>query len=371
MGAERERLRHGSKADMAKLAVFPSRATAVWDLWVYRKVSSNVAGGNELASLGTVREVRAMIESSLDVEWRGPFWCVYNGEGFDLEFDVGGVDSRQQDMLDSINIQVRGNGDAKPLLIEFSLANHLTLCDLSTGEEMAFFTEVDEAWKLTNNLASYALDEFKGRRYIKPSQNDSHAPAALPSNIDKDLDISVFTYLWGNPKEESHGLVALEADELLIGCVSPKIIEELVVQHALKKRVRVPKHILKLGSQRRRLRSIVEVIDYLNDNRVSLIFCGAEEPTLICFSSLDEKTAFIEILMGRLPMPKRTFEVEKLIGNQSLYILAVAMLLALGGMYWSVEYALVASIIIGGIMTLPLLRYAIKGPRMYEIYSFI
>jgi len=145
----------------------------------------------------------------------------------------------------------------------------------------------------------------------------------------------------------------------------------LVEQYQLKKRVRIPKHILQLGSQRRRLRSIVEIIDYLSDNRVLLVFSGAEEPTAVNFASLDEKTAFIEILMGRLPIPRRTFEVEKLIGNQALYILAAAMSLALGGMYWSMEYALIASAIIGVVMTLPLVRYAIKGPRMYEIYSFI
>ena len=371
MSAERERLRNGSKANMAKLAVFPGRVSTVWDLWVYRKTPDGLPGSNELAPLGTVRDVRAMIEKSLDVEWRGPFWCIHNGNGFDLEFDVGGVDSREHDVLDSINIQVRGNGDAKPVLIEFSLTHSLTLCDLSTGEEMAFFTDSNEKWQLANEVIGHTMDESKGQRYIKPSHNDPVVTPALPASFDDDLDVSVFTYVWGNSREDSHNLVALEADELLVGCVSPKIVDELIEQHGLKKRVRIPKHILKLGSQRRRLRSIVEIIDSLSDNKVSLIFSGAEEPTSVCFSSLDEKTAFIETMMGRLPIPKRNFEVEKLIGNQALYILAAAMSLALGGMYWSMEYALIAAAIVGVLMTLPLVRYAIKGPRMYEIYSFV
>ena len=368
MAMESEELQKGFTADIARMARGVARFNKSWDFWVYRKLPAQTGTKEaQLAHLGTVKEVRAMVENSVEVIWRGPFWCVHRGDGFEIEFDVGGIDSKENDILDSINVVVKGQGDPLPVLVEFSRANQLTLCDLATGEELEFFHLTDEQWMPPKKLIGRAVDELKNQH----GSPDNHGLPSLPSPKGEDDDeVAVYTYFWANPGHEPYNVIALEGNDLLIGQVSALRLDDFIEQYRINGKVRVPKKALDLGSQRRRLLNMVELNDHLNTSVCELTFQGSEVPTRIEFSSPLAKNHFIEVALSRVPKPRKTFEAERMLEGINIPFLILTLIFSVAALYWSSPLLRGFSILCGVITIIPLFRYFIQGPQMYEIYSF-
>ncbi len=356
-----ERVRAGMATDVVKVAHDVGKVNKSWDFWVYRKLPSRPGEQEaQLAHLGTVAEVRAMVENSMKVIWRGPFWCVYSGDGFEIEFDVGGIDSKPTDVLDSINVVVRGHGDPLSVLTDFSRKNYLTLCDLETGEELEFFHQ-DEG----KNSIQETVEQLRSHRY-----GDMPDKALTGPTLAEDPNVAVYTHFWSTPGHEPHNFVALEGNELLIGFVTPEILDDFVDQYKMRGKVYVPKQSLGLGSQHRRLSSLVEMNDHINTAKCELVFCGSDVATELLFSSPMAKNDFIGVALGRVPKPRKTFEAEHLLQGVNLPFLALTLIFSGVCIFWPTDLFLGLSIVFGLITVVPLLKYFISGPQTYEVYSF-
>ncbi len=348
---------------VATVAQDIGKANMTWDFWVYRKLPTRPGDQEpQLAHLGTVKEVRAMVENSMKVIWRGPFWCVHSGDGFEIEFDVGGIDSKETDMLDSINAVVRGRGDPLTVLVEFSRKNRLTLCDLTTGEELEFFSQAE-----TDTPIQKAVEQLKGQHHEEGDEVLADLGAATPV---ADGDVASYTYFWANPGSEPHNFIALEGNELLIGSVAPETLEDFIDQYKLKGKVYVPRRTLGLGSQHRRLTGLVEMHDHINTPKCELVFYGSDMPTEIVFNSPMAKNNFIGVALGRVPKPKKTFEAERLLEGVNIPFLALTIIFSIASAFWTTDLILGLSILFGLITVVPLLKYFISGPQTYEVYSF-
>ena len=368
MAIKSEELQEGFTADIARMAQGVGKFNKSWDFWVYRKMPAQ-AGIKEaqLAHLGTVKEVRAMVENTVEVIWHGPFWCVHQGDGFEIEFDVGGIDSKESDILDSINVVVKGRGDPLPVLVEFSRVNRLTLCDLATGEELEFFHLTDEQWLPPKKLIGRAVDELKNQH--QPLEKGKLA--ALPSPmVSVDADEATYTYFWANPGHEPYNFVALEGTELLIGQVPAQRLEDFIEQYRINGKVRVSKRVLALGSQRRRLMNLVELNDHLNTPVCDLVFHGSEVPTRIEFNSPLAKRRFIDVALSRVPKPRKTFEAERMLDGINIPFLLLTLIFSVAALYWPSQLLRGFSILCGVVTVIPLFRYFIRGPQMYEVYTF-
>jgi len=91
-----------------------------WDLFAFKKEGS----------FGTVAQARAEIERQLPVEWGGSFWCYYFGDGFTLEINIGSFDSQDDAPLDHISIEIHGDADPMPALLEIAATNGWILSDV-------------------------------------------------------------------------------------------------------------------------------------------------------------------------------------------------------------------------------------------------
>ncbi len=359
MELEREAVSTGVTADIARMAQGVALINVRWDLWVYRKRAVGASPHPApLAQLGTVKEVRAMVEESLPVVWRGPFWCVHKGEGFEIEFDIGGIDSRDDDLLDSINIVVRGRGDALPVLVEFSRRNRLTLCDLRTGEELEFFE---------HDGTAPSIGEMVARLRTAPARGGGSAPLPVPAGQPQE---HLYTHFWSNPGGEPFNLVAVEGNTLLFGRVASALLEDLMEQYRLRGKVRISAHALELGSQRRHFTQLRSLCDRLDSPACELHFHGAAEPTRVLFSSPLAKARFIEVALSRVPKPRKTFEAERLLDGVNLPALGGAAALAGASLVWPSTVLLILTAASAVATAVPLVRYFIRGPQMYEVYEF-
>ncbi len=356
-----ENVRPGVTTEVVRVAQDIGKVNMSWDFWVYRKLPTRPGDQEpQLAHLGTVKEVRAMVEKSMKVIWRGPFWCVHSGDGFEIEFDVGGIDSKESDMLDSINVVVRGRGDPLSVLVNFSRDNHLTLCDLTTGEELEFFHQGGKSEPIQE-----AVDQLKGVRHGEVDGEVLPAPT-----LAEDPEIATYTYFWAHPGHEPHNFIALEGNELLIGAVSAEVLEDFIEQYKVKGKVHVPRQSLELGSQHRRLTGLVEMNDHINTAKCELIFCGSDVPTEVVFSSPMAKNNFIGVALGRVPKPRKSFEAERLLEGVNIPFLALTLIFSSAAVVWPNDFVLGMSILFGLVTVVPLLKYFISGPQTYEVYSF-
>lgn len=80
--------------------------------------------------LGAAHQVRQDISSHLaEVDWTDASWGRYEGDGFSIEFNVGGDDPIQSAML-----HVRGGGDAIAAIQQFARPLRWAVLDISTSE---------------------------------------------------------------------------------------------------------------------------------------------------------------------------------------------------------------------------------------------
>jgi hypothetical protein len=80
--------------------------------------------------LGEPDQVRAAIRSGFPpAEWSSPTWAVYAGPGFEIEFDLEGLQSSG-----SVLLHIHGAGDPISSLLRFAESNGWLAVDCSTAE---------------------------------------------------------------------------------------------------------------------------------------------------------------------------------------------------------------------------------------------
>ncbi len=113
--------------------------------------------------LGTMVQVREQVERHLEVEWGGHFWCYYYGEGFTLEINIGSWDSEDDEVIDSVSIEVRGGGDPIPTLLQLAAANRWALLDLATGQLIDPQAPSDAGWKAFQAARDQMVEDVRTR----------------------------------------------------------------------------------------------------------------------------------------------------------------------------------------------------------------
>lgn len=324
-----------------------------WDLWVYRKAFDRENKENQLAPLGSVDEVKALVESSVSVEWKSPCRAVFLGKDFVIEFDVGGMESHPGDVLDSISVSIRGHGNALSILEALSREHKLTLFDLSSGEELEYFSPKCDEWLSVKTVIDHTVEKLRYRSGLRSSRHNT--------------SLAMYSHFWFNPKQERLNFIALEDNRLLVGNTSITAMDELLSQYDERKRIYIPVNFLKFGGRQWAMSDVNKIIDYLGITKCDVFFTETTAPISLIFSSIEEKEDFIRRALVNLPAPRRVFKSE--VFMDGVYILT-ALFLAVIVFYWPSTIVLSAALIASVLLTIPLALYLIKGPKTYEIYGF-
>jgi len=183
-----------------------------WDLWAYRPDPADTSARH---TLGTVAEVRSLVEQTLSVEWQGPFWCLFQGEEFTIEINVGDQNSQPDDPVDQIEFEVRGGGDPLPVLAGFARQHGLVLEDLASGELLDLEQPSDAGWKSFQAARDCAVEHAR-EKYgaVEPATDAGEFRA---------------TRVWySGTNDPIKGTIAPEDLELLQVCDRPREVVDAV-----------------------------------------------------------------------------------------------------------------------------------------------
>jgi hypothetical protein len=106
-----------------------------WDIVIINVSGEVPATVDEISEdgcspLGSADEVRRQVSAQLpDIDWSDPVWGEYLGDGFTIEFNIGG-----EDPVITIGLHVRGGGDPVTDIMRLTRAMKWQAIDLSTGE---------------------------------------------------------------------------------------------------------------------------------------------------------------------------------------------------------------------------------------------
>lgn len=117
-----------------------------WDVMVFhlREMPRSLEDlrDDALLPLGPAAEVRDAVSAVLlGVDWSDCTWGLYGGDGFSIEFNVGGDDPIQSMML-----HVRGGGDAVADIMKLVVANGWAALDCSTSEFLDPAAPSNDGW---------------------------------------------------------------------------------------------------------------------------------------------------------------------------------------------------------------------------------
>lgn len=93
--------------------------------------------------LGSAPDVRRRLSALLPgIDWSDSTWGMYEGEGFSIEFNVGG-----DDPISDMMLHVRGGGDAIAAIVKFARPLGWSVLDCSTSEFLDLDNPSQEGWE--------------------------------------------------------------------------------------------------------------------------------------------------------------------------------------------------------------------------------
>ena len=117
----------------------------------------NLPDDHKPPPLGMTGTVRNSISRYLpDVDWSDPTWGIYDGDEFSIEINTG-----DEDLIDSIILHVRGDGNAIDAMLQFANPNKWSLLDLSTGKYLDPKNPSQEGWENYKAFRDKALDQYR------------------------------------------------------------------------------------------------------------------------------------------------------------------------------------------------------------------
>ena len=311
-----------------------------WDLLAYRETLDE-SGKATRRSLGEWGEIKKLVTSQFDVEWKGPFWCATAGNGYSIEINVGGMDSKEGDPVSDISFNVRGGGDPLPVIADFCKRNGLTLHDLTTGGDIDLEKPSAAGYEMFQAHRDDAIERAR-ERYGPPSTASESGPETFTEAQERAdrtgyLRDQPFAHLTYTNEKFCNNFVAWTDEMLFTGSVEYDVAASWQADLDEKGFFRIPDKSVRAPGPPIRFQHITRI--EVETDRPSLRVRARDtkhtrQTHSIRFADNDRKQAFVETLLETVG---RDYRKETDVSPGVLGLLIVPLILAAlitGIAYW-------------------------------------